>query len=275
MNDEGKPVMAQQKTADETIKQQLVVMNEEKIPKVTTTEAFIANIIIGIIALTIYFPVEITTDFTILNDEYYGHVVISLLAFVAVPVLYFILFRVITGKRTLFFIATRKGLQPKNIISSLIQGITMHAGIFYPWILISQNYAKNIFHLANNLYFLEELPVYLSFVALNVIMFEYYSKSVIQIQFMEAEKAIRLFGGKIRIKGGKWIGFVLQNIAWIGGHIQEYLWLRYYLGPVNAAFFIIVSGVLTGWTVMKTENIFGVVIGHILLNVFITLTYAV
>ena len=114
----------------------------------------------------------------------------------------------------------------------------------------------------------------ITFFAINVIMFEYYSKAFIQLQFTEAKGAISLLGGKITIKGGKWLGFGLQNIAWLGGHVQEFLWLQDYLGVVNALFFIIISGVLTGLTVLKTENIFGVAVGHVLLNVFVLVTYA-
>ncbi|NHJ03327.1 MAG: hypothetical protein EAX90_00730 [Candidatus Heimdallarchaeota archaeon] len=236
-------------------------------------EAIIANLIVGIIALAIYFPVEFLTYVHVFNERYYFHVILSLICFVMLPMIYLVIFQIKTKKTKYFFTSTKKGLKPKKIINSLIQGIAMHAGIFYPWILITQKYSTNVAPLEYYLSSANDWALQLIFFALNVIMFEFYSKAFIQIQFSEAKGAIELFNSSFKIQGGKWLGFVLQNLVWIGGHVQEFFWLKDYLGTINAVFFIIVSGILTGLTVLETENIFGVTIGHILLNVLLTVTY--
>jgi hypothetical protein len=120
-----------------------------------------------------------------------------------------------------------------------------------------------------------EWALYIFFVALNVIMMEYYTKAFIQIQAEETIKKIKFSSKYNPQQIGKWVGFVLQFIVWMGGHWLELTWLPRYMGFVNAFFFVLVSGILTGYTVYKTENIFGVTVGHILLNVFITATYRV
>ncbi|MFW9924750.1 MAG: hypothetical protein ACFFDW_15825 [Candidatus Thorarchaeota archaeon] len=237
-------------------------------------QAVINNIVVGIIALAIYFPIEFYGHFEIMHDQYFFHVVLSLIAFVAIPIIYLTIFQWKTKKAKYFFVTTKKGLQPKKIISSLLQGIAMHAGLFYPWILLAQKYLKGV----NSLHYFLINPMdwfyQIMFFALNVLMFEYYSKAFIQLQFTEAKGSLRLFGGAIEIKSGKWLGFILQNIAWLGGHIQEFFWLQDYIGVVNAVFFILVSGILTGLTVLESENIFGVSLGHVLLNIFVLVTYA-
>lgn len=245
-----------------------------KTDELSLKDALIANIIIGIIALAIYFPVEYLGHFEILDSEYYFHVVLTLICFVIVPIIYLTIFQIKTGKAKYFFMATKKGMSSKKIISSLVQGCVMHAGLFYPWILLSQKYMTNVHRLSYFLIKPGEWIALISFFAINVLVFEFYSKAFIQIQFSQAKGSLKLFNGALEIKSGKMLGFILQNIAWLGGHIQEFFWLRDYIGVVNSIFFIIVSGVLTGITVMETENIFGVSVGHVLLNVLIIVTYA-
>ncbi len=247
----------------------------DKTSELNLKDAVIANIIVGVIALAIYFPVEYLGHFEILGSEYYFHVVLMFVCFAVVPIIYLAIFQIKTGKAKYFFLATKKGMSSKKIISSLIQGCVMHAGLFYPWILLSQKYMTNVNPIRYFLFGPGEWIALMSFFALNVIVFEFYSKAFIQIQFSQAKGSLKLFNGALEIKSGKMLGFILQNIAWLGGHIQEFFWLRDYIGVANSIFFIIVSGVLTGLTVMETENIFGVSFGHVLLNVLIIATYAV
>jgi hypothetical protein len=189
--------------------------------------------------------------------------------------LYLTIFQIITRRAKYFFFTTRKGLEPKKVLGSLLQGCVMHAGLFFPWVALAQIYLADKVNTLR--YFLpqsEDWFYLLFFIALNVIMFEYYSKAFVQIQFSEAEGSISLFKGKIVISGGKKLGLVLTNLLWVFGHIPEFLWLQYDIGPVNAVFFILIAGALTSYTVWHTENIFGVTIGHILLNVLIVTAYA-
>lgn len=235
--------------------------------------AILANIIVGSIALAIYFPLE--GNYRILRDEYFFHALLTFACFAVLPIIYLGIEQLVTKKNNYFYISTLKGLTPKKVISSIIQGIVMHAGLFYPWVLLSQKYMPGVSKL--HYFFIKpgDWVWYIFFVSLNVIMMEYYTKAFIQIQFEEAISAIKMPFGYQPRKVGKLVGFVLQFIVWMGGHWLELTWLPNYLGLVNAIFFIMVSGLLTGYTVYKTGNIFGVTIGHILLNVFITTTYNV
>ncbi|NHK31201.1 MAG: hypothetical protein FK730_07605 [Asgard group archaeon] len=235
--------------------------------------AILANIIVGPIALALYFPLD--GNYRILKDEYFFHAVITFVCFAILPVIYLGIEQLITKRTNYFYISTLKGFNPKKVVNSFLQGILMHAGIFYPWVVLSQRYMPGVAKL--NYFFIKpgDWAWYILFVSLNVIMMEYYTKAFIQIQFEEAISAIKMPFGYQPRKVGKLVGFVVQFIVWMGGHWLELTWLPNYLGLVNAIFFIMVSGLLTGYTVYKTGNIFGVTIGHILLNVFITATYNV
>ncbi|MEA2071057.1 MAG: hypothetical protein U9O98_07175 [Asgard group archaeon] len=236
-------------------------------------QASFNNIIVGSIALTIYFPIEFYYTGQILHSRYYFHVMLTVGCFLLLPLLYLTFFYIKTGNFGCYFLATKKGLTTPKIISSLAQGIAMHAGIFYPWILLSQKYLSDVTPLNYYLPDAQAWVIHLLFYALNVLMFEYYSKAFVQLQFTEATSQVSLYKGKIQIKGGKWLGFILQNLVWLAGHIQEYFWLDDYIGSINAVFFILVSGILTGLTVLETENIFGVAIGHVLLNLLIMISF--
>ncbi|NHJ39704.1 MAG: hypothetical protein FK731_06690 [Asgard group archaeon] len=233
--------------------------------------AVLANLIVGSIALAIYFPLE--GKYQILSSEYFFHAVLTFACFAILPIIYLTIEQIITKKGNYFYFSTLKGLTPKKIVSSIAQGILMHAGLFYPWVVLSQKYMPGVSKL--HYFFIKpgDWAFYILFVSLNVIMMEYYTKAFIQIQCEEAISSVKMPYGYQPRKVGKLIGFVLQFFVWMGGHWLELTWLPNYLGLVNAIFFIMVSGLLTGFTVYKTGNIFGVTIGHILLNVFITATY--
>ncbi|MHA1738216.1 MAG: hypothetical protein ACTSXA_07070 [Candidatus Heimdallarchaeota archaeon] len=248
--------------------------------KVTLKEAIIANLIIGPIALGLYFGIyygiHIANPIYILNNMYYFPYLLSFCCFFVLPVLYLIIFRIITKKKTRLFISTKKGLEPKNIISGLMQGFAMHAGLFFPWVALVQIYliekvdTLSFFLLTPNP---DDYFFMIVFIALSVTRTEYYTKAFVQIQFSEAVGSISLFRGKLKISGGKKLGLVASILVWIIGHITEFLWLQDFLGPANAVFYLLISGVLTAYTVWHTENIFGVTIGHILLNILLVTAF--
>jgi hypothetical protein len=253
-------------------KKQLRTLLEEK-GLVDFSFAILANIIVGPIALALYFPLD--GNYRILGNDYFFHALLTFVCFTALPFLYLLIEQPLRRKNNFFFLSTRKGLTPKKIVSSLVQGVLMHAGIFYPWVVLAQKYVPGVIRLRYFFFQPGDWALYLFFVTLNVIMFEYYSKGFIQLQLEQAISKIKFRLPWDARKIGKMSAFVVQFIVWMGGHWLELTWLPQYMGFVNAFFFVLVSGVLTGYTVYKTENIFGVTVGHILLNVFITATYKV
>ena len=62
----------------------------DKTQDLSLKEAVVANIIVGIIALAIYFPVEMQ-HYQIMYSQYYFHVLLSLICFVLVPIIYMII----------------------------------------------------------------------------------------------------------------------------------------------------------------------------------------
>lgn len=252
------------------------ITKKDERPQISMKGALLSNLIVGLSAAGVYFPLEFIITKPLLGlSGYYRHVLVTLICFVFIPIFYLTIFHLISGKARYYFITTKEGLRSKKILSSLLQGIFMHAGIFYPWIVLSQKFMSNVDALSYYLPKTIDWFSWLFFVALNVIMFEFYSKAFVQLQFSKAKEALFLFKKRIKIPGGYFLGFILQNLYWLGGHVQEFFWLKNYLGVVNSICFIVVSGILTGLTVWKTQNIFGVTFGHVLLNVLVTLTYAI
>jgi len=240
-------------------------------------EAIKANLIVGTIALVIFFPLKYLATFEIMGSSYYFHATLTFLCFTTVPVLYLIITQLIKTKRIqTLFLSTRTGRSRKNVLKSLLQGLGMHAGIFYPWITLANRNVPGVssldfwyFHLNTPIDWFREIL----FISLNIIMFEYYSKAFVQLQFTEAAGALILGRGKRVLKVGKRGAFLLQFIVWMGGHWLEFTWLPDVMGLANAIAFITLSGLLTGLTVYDTENIFGVTIGHIMLNILVMITF--
>jgi len=243
----------------------------------TIKEAIRANLIVGVLALLIFFPLSYFAQFEIMGSDYYFHATLTFFCFTVLPVLYLVINQLVRMRKIqTFFIGTPSGLSKKNILKSLLQGLGMHAGIFYPWITLANKNVSGVislnfwyFHLSSPAAWFRELL----FISLNIIMFEYYSKAFVQLQFMRAKGSLIFGKGKYYLHIGNGGAFLLQFAVWMGGHWLEFTWLPDIIGPANAIAFITISGLLTGVTVYDTENILGVTVGHILLNVLIMLTF--
>jgi len=61
--------------------------------------------------------------------------------------------------------------------------------------------------------------------------------------------------------------FSLAMIAWLLGHIVEFIWLIVYIDPLYAIFILVSSGIISTITVLRYENLFGMWSGHLNLNV--------
>lgn len=91
------------------------------------------------------------------------------------------------------------------------------------------------------------------FTAMNVMPVDYFTKRIVQ---HEVES---LFGAKI--------GFVAQLAVWCAGHVPEILeLLAGIMGIWGAAIFVVASGATTGLVYWKTRNVFGMMVGHWILN---------
>lgn len=82
---------------------------------------------------------------------------------------------------------------------------------------------------------------------------DYFTKQIVQ---REAEY---LWGPKRAV--------LLQWAAWSAGHVVEWMWLRFLLGDIGAALFLVLSGLVTGLAYMRWKNVGGLMVGHFLVNV--------
>lgn len=60
----------------------------------------------------------------------------------------------------------------------------------------------------------------------------------------------------------------IQLAAWSAGHVLEWTWLRFILGDIGAAAFLVMSGFGTGLAYRRWRNVIGLMVGHFLVNVF-------
>ena len=84
----------------------------------------------------------------------------------------------------------------------------------------------------------------------------------------------RVIQSEVSLSFGKWAGFSAGTAAWLVGHIPEIVWLSELMGPWGSAVFIIVSGLVTGLLFMRYKNVLGLMGGHWVLNIIISLAPA-
>ncbi len=210
------------------------------------------NVIIGFIASSGFLLLRFkSSPFYIASfvglGDYETHVVINSFFFLIIPLLYLGIIR------SSYYLTTKKGQKRRNLIKSFYIGCGMHLFLFFPWFgyFVFEGLKPGFIEWYVSP--LHGIPIYLLTVAVNITTVEYYTKSFCQLQISEA------FNEKI--------AFITQFFYWVIGHVIEYLWLEPYTGSLHATGIIVVSGLLTGLVVTETENIYGVTVGHFLLNV--------
>jgi len=84
----------------------------------------------------------------------------------------------------------------------------------------------------------------------------------------------RIIQSEVTNTFGPWAGFWAGTLAWLVGHIPEVFWLSELMGPTGSAIFIVISGLVTGLLYMRYKNVLGLMTGHWLLNVILSLAPA-
>lgn len=64
-------------------------------------------------------------------------------------------------------------------------------------------------------------------------------------------------------------GFLAGLAAWLVGHVPEWMWLRDMDGELGAALFILATGIATGLAYARWRNVWGLMVGHLVVNVFL------
>ncbi|MFX1513130.1 MAG: hypothetical protein ACFFCQ_11130 [Promethearchaeota archaeon] len=179
--------------------------------------------------------------------DYETHVLVNTFFYLIIPLLF------LSTTRSSYYFTTEEGLKRRNLAVSFGWGCGIHLFIFFPWFGYFVFEGLKPGFISWYVSPLHGLPLYMLTVVINVTTVEYFTKAFCQLQIEEA------FNKKI--------AFIAQFFYWLAGHIIEYLWLVEYTGIFHAVGLIVVSGLLTGLLVSETENIYGVTVGHILLNV--------
>jgi len=99
------------------------------------------------------------------------------------------------------------------------------------------------------------LLFYLFLTALNVVTVDFFTKRFIQYPLRQKFTPATAIG--------------LQTTVWLAGHYPESLWLSGLMGGVGVWVFLAFTGIVTGFSYNRTENVSGQMTGHVLLNLII------
>lgn len=96
------------------------------------------------------------------------------------------------------------------------------------------------------------IPVWLFLISLNVMPMDFYTKRFIQ--------------HPLSLRYGSRTAVTLQTGIWLVAHIPESIWLGDLMGVVGVWVFLGVTGLLTGISYERTNNVLGMMVGHVMIN---------
>lgn len=153
------------------------------------------------------------------------------------------------------FLSTKKGRTKKYQLIGFIEGNVFYVLISLPLFLYGTIINKNLFRWFNSTINPDYL-LFLVYAIISVTSVEFVSKSYVMIPLLERNLNKKLI-------------YSLALIVWTLGHIVEYIWLVTYIPSLYTIFILIQAGIFSIFAVLRSENVYGVWSGHILLNVFI------
>jgi len=103
--------------------------------------------------------------------------------------------------------------------------------------------------------------LYLALVAFYVPPVDFFTRRVVHL---EIERGF-----------GKKMGLIVGTVAWMVGHSWEVIWLSELTGVVSSFLFILVSGVVTGLLYLRYKNVLGLMVGHWMVNLMITVVTSI
>jgi hypothetical protein len=103
-----------------------------------------------------------------------------------------------------------------------------------------------------------EYLLYLALVAFYVPSVDFFTRRIIHL---EVERS----WGEVK-------GLVVGTVAWMVGHSWELVWLSELTGSVGSFLFILISGVVTGLLYQRYKNVIGLMVGHWMLNLLVTMS---
>ncbi len=190
--------------------------------------------------------------------------VVQATGFILLPILWhvFVLNPKNKLKSLLLLIGTKRGRTKNYILRSLLEGLGIYVIVMLP-----------LFYLGR-LWWNSELFTWFDF-RQNPRILIYVIGAFVSVSSVELVTKGYLMTSSLEKNLPKPIIFFNAMLAWILGHIVEYLWLSVYVPPWYAIFVLLLAGLLSVMSVFNTENIIGVTVGHIAINVIIIVIMSV
>ena len=205
------------------------------------------------LVLNIYFQITVTS----ISDP--RRSIIQAISYILIPVAWYIF--VIHGQSysnsLLDFSTTKKGRKKRNLLKGFIEGNLIYLLISLPlWVYctVLNTSALWWFRKSKN----PDYIIWLVYAIISVTSVELTTKGYVMIPLLERGD------NKLTI-------FVITLTVWCLGHIVEFIWLSSYVSNVYTISILVQAGVFSIYAVLRSENIYGVWSGHIMLNVCLIL----
>ena len=154
----------------------------------------------------------------------------------------------------LFLAFTKRGMELGKIDSGLVKTMVVYQAFAF-WI-VAYYFGKPDFFVDYDLLGTEYL-VYLAMVVFYVPPVDFFTRRMVHL---EIEK---VYGLKM--------GFAVGTLAWVVGHAGEIVWLSKLTGLAGSSIFILVTGLVTSYLYQRYKNIWGLMIGHWVLNLIVSI----
>ncbi len=136
-------------------------------------------------------------------------------------------------------------------------GISLFGGLMIYQIAAIVFLAKKIFFNGWLAFTSEEVVINLVLIGIMASLTDFWTRGFILMQFSDHY-------------GKRW-GIIIQNMSWFTIHIYEVQLLQYYMGLWGAIALTLILGIGGDLVALKTRNLYGLMLGHFVLNIQIAM----
>lgn len=229
-----------------------------KTTKIQKADPIYVRLLIGLIISTMVYVLLnylFTINVTTLSDP--KRSLVQAISYILIPLIWyvFVIHREPFNASLRDFFATKNGSSKRNLFRGFVEGNLVYLLISLPLFLLAVVlYPETFWWFRQNRN--PEFLIWLGYAIISVTSVEFVTKSYIMIPLLNRNK-------------NKLIIFSLALLTWCLGHIIEFIWLSSYVPNYYAIIIVLEAGIFSIYVVLRSENIYGVWSGHILLNVFI------
>lgn len=228
--------------------------------KIQGVDPIYVKLLIGLIISTlVYIPLNIIFNIEVTSLSDPKRSIIQAISYILIPLVWyvFVIHQEPFSNSLRDFFATKIGSNKANLFKGFLEGNLAYLIISFPLFLFTLILNPETFWWFNQ----NKNPnylIWLGYALISVTSVEFITKGYIMIPLLSRNKS-------------KLIIFSLALLAWCLGHIIEFIWLNSYVPYYYAVIVLLQAGIFSIYVVLRSENIYGVWSGHILLNVFILL----